>query len=187
MHPLRDASDPVNGDTGAGRAALGMLPPRHPQNAAHRCGVSSRSPQGRRLSLAREGSPGSQLPPRERARAALRGARLGRRGKMLIIGLGRRGAQSLPPAQPPAASGHHSPGGCSWSGTTWAGLPLCPHSPRGQIPSPLGQCQRMGPAEPLVAQEHRTSSQIPACSLPRARPTPTWHSPHVIQDLAFPL
>lgn len=166
MHPLRDASDPVNGDTGAGRAALGMLPPWHPRNTAHRCGVSSRSPQGRRLSLAREGSPGSQLPPRERARAALRGARLGGRGKMLIIGLGRRGAQSLPPAQPPAASGHHSPGGCSWSGTTWAGLPLRPHSPRGQIPSPLGQCSAWGQHSP---RWHRSTEPLPK-SQPAACP-----------------
>lgn len=45
-------SCPGNGDAGAGW---------HPQSAAHGCGVSSRSPPGRRQRLAREGSPGSRL------------------------------------------------------------------------------------------------------------------------------
>lgn len=74
-----------------------MLPPWHPRNTAHRCGVSSRSPQGRRLSLAREGSPGSQLPPREQARAALRGARLRRERENANNRPGQKGS-TVPPS-----------------------------------------------------------------------------------------
>lgn len=178
LPPPRDTPDAGNGDTGAGRATLVAAPKQIPSLQGE-----LPEPPGPASVPGTGGQPRLASPALRASQGCIRRRQARReRENALIIGLGRRGAQSLHPAQPPAASAH--PGDAPGPAPPRQGSP-CAHTAQGQILSPLGTA---GHGDSRALAGTGAPNPFPKSRLQPAQGSHTpWHSPHVIQGLALPL